>query len=109
VDSGPVLPGDEGALRIVSDVAPTGRLEVFHAGAWGTICDDSFDGIDATVACRQLGFSSGTSFTAGGGADPILMDDLGCVGGELRLVDCAFPGWEVHNCSHSEDVGVDCL
>lgn len=109
VDAGPILPGDEGALRIVGDTAASGRLEVFHAGVWGTVCDDSFDEIDATVACRQLGFSSGTSYTAGGGVDPILMDDVACTGSELRLVDCSFPGWEVHNCSHGEDVGVECL
>ena len=36
-----------------------GRLEIFHNDQWGTICDDSWDSLDATVACRSLGFSSG--------------------------------------------------
>ena len=33
-----------------------GRLEIFHINQWGTVCDDSFDDVDARVACNSLGF-----------------------------------------------------
>jgi len=33
-----------------------GRLEVYHYGVWGTVCDNSFSYVDARVACYSLGY-----------------------------------------------------
>ena len=55
--------GQDGAVRMVSRVDvngfATGALQVFSEGAWGAVCTSNFDSVDATVACRQLGFTGG--------------------------------------------------
>ena len=105
------------AMRIrlagVGSAAHQGRVEVFHNGQWGTVCDDSWTISDADVACRQLGFPAGAvsetvQASFGRGSGPIWMSHLVCQGSEAELRDCVFSGWGVHSCNHGEDAGVVC-
>ncbi|KAM4026452.1 macrophage receptor MARCO isoform 2-T2 [Anomaloglossus baeobatrachus] len=102
-------PGQQGSniVRIIG--GSRGRVEVKHNGEWGTICDDSWDMNDGKVVCRMLGYARVvTTFTATAGTGKILLDDVDCSGNEASLLDCRKSNWEAHNCSHSEDAGVEC-
>ena len=104
---------EEGDVRLVNGSgAHEGRVEIYHEGRWGTVCDDFWRTDNATVVCRQLGYSgrgkAHRRAAFGEGEDPIWMDNVRCSGDEARLADCPFRGWGVHNCSHAEDAGVSC-
>ena len=38
-----------------------GRVEVYYDGAWGTVCDDTFNHDAGSVACAELGYGPGGS------------------------------------------------
>ncbi len=136
------LAGDcsTGDVRLTNstDTATTraGRLEVCINNAWGTVCDDRFDSLDATVACKQLeGFntsskltspivfllvlllllSSDSEFLERGsqeqGSGPVFLSVLFCDGDESSLLECPTsqnqpPG--TFSCQHSQDVAIKC-
>ncbi len=49
-----------------------------------------------------------TSGFTNGGASPIWLDDVNCIGNESRLIDCPARTLGSNNCGHTEDVGVIC-
>jgi hypothetical protein len=89
-----------------------------------------WDAEDASIACRQLGFSAGGTLKCllrghlvpvhlvtgsqafggaifGQGSGPIHLDDVSCNGREQRLLDSQARPMG-NNCEHHEDAGVRC-
>lgn len=104
----------EGDLRLVNGTSSSGRLEIHHSSFWGTVCSNGFTHVSASVACRQLGFESGTfagtypTSPFGPGAGPIWLSDVQCAGSESTLTACPSGGWDSNYCRHDYDVGVYC-
>ena len=104
-----ILPASSNVRLVGGTNSSAGRLEVFHNGTWGTVCDDGANSAMANIVCQMLGFNSGDLTTKfGGGTGPILMDDVDCSKDDTSLFDCQHEEWGAHNCDHSEDVGVVC-
>ena len=104
---------------------------MFYNDQWGTVCDDDWDLVDATVVCRQLGFTGAIGATTNsffergtyrssipylitilllniaGNTVPIVFDEVQCTGAERSLGECEFV--TDHDCDHSEDAGVICI
>ena len=54
---------EQGSIRLVGGtVASEGRVEICNDGGYGTVCDDFWGNIDASVVCRQLGFTPLSKF-----------------------------------------------
>lgn len=98
------LPGIESPTQ-PCDAVHFGYAQIFNDGLWGSVCATGIDRshgkwtVDATVICRQLGFSFGNlmdarapTFTAtAGSTPPVFATDVLCTGAEDRFSDCFFP------------------
>lgn len=58
--------------------------QVLHDGKYGTVCDDSWDIVDANVVCRTLNMGNATKAVIragfGAGRDPVWLDEVKCLG-----------------------------
>ena len=123
----------DGDVRLVGgSTSNQGRVEVCMDETWGTVCHDYWSSIDASVVCKQLGYSRLSKYRKllprikiaekpttiigssvytwayfGQGSGPILLDDVACTGSENRLVDCPYDTY-TSDCGHSQDAGVYC-
>ena len=98
---------------IDGDGYSTGNVFVGNANSiysiYGPVCDDDWGVEEATVVCRQLGFSSGTATTYsyfGPVPDQFAMDDVICSGYEATIQECEYSTSD--NCGPGEGAGVIC-
>ena len=60
----PLVNAESSAVRLVTTNGATsanltaGRVDIFYAGLWGTICNDGFSSSDARALCHILTGSS---------------------------------------------------
>ena len=78
----------------------------------GTVCDDGFGSLEASVICEELGYGGAEDYDSDGGWEiqsnyQITLDDVSCdTEEEERWASCSFT--ETHNCGHSEDIFLTC-
>ena len=76
-------------------------------------CTGTFTfGQSAVYMLFVCAFFSGAMAVKGGvydpGTEPILMDQVNCIGNESSLVECEYLGVGEVDCYHHEDAGVNC-
>jgi hypothetical protein len=108
---------DHGAVRLNGSLhSNVGQVFVCVDGAWGTICSDNWRDADASVTCRQLGYSpyGAISFPPGvyfsyNDITPVLFSYLNCTGDESNILDCQYRlATSQKTCDHTSDAAVIC-
>ena len=106
----------EGSVRLADESAASGRLEMFVAGEWITICSTSWTPINTDVACRELGFPAGLSWYTVNEATysaqrRTMVGNVTCLGNESRLADCSHDPFFIvdSGCDHRRHVFLRCL
>ena len=60
------------------------------------------------IACFRGGYVlSNKNYTGGNG--PMWLDDVICSGSEETILDCTHSPIESHDCTHTEDVAIQCM
>ncbi|XP_078658074.1 scavenger receptor cysteine-rich domain-containing group B protein-like isoform X2 [Branchiostoma floridae x Branchiostoma belcheri] len=104
-----------------------GRVEIYHDGTWGTICDvpnrPSWErwwrDKQARVVCQELGYLSadvvyGPGSYGDGNDLPVWLSKVTCPNNdERRLKDCSYDYWglrdvDVSSCNHGYAVAIKC-
>ncbi|XP_059897442.1 deleted in malignant brain tumors 1 protein-like isoform X3 [Gadus macrocephalus] len=89
-----------------------GRVEVQHAGQWGTLCGKDWSMSDAMVVCSLLGCGKAASISGNAqfeqGTGPIWEASDLCFNNEASVFKCSQSGFNGTSCGHRQDAGVVC-
>jgi len=115
---------EEGSSRLIgADGAPSlngaGRLEIFRATAWSSVCTSGFTRGSAQVACKRMGFSGAAESPVSKtchhfphedycGTEPPDLSELSCDGSEGDLLSCTFEEGSDVFCAPAEAVVLHC-
>ncbi|XP_072423845.1 scavenger receptor cysteine-rich type 1 protein M130-like [Chiloscyllium punctatum] len=111
-----VLCSEHFQLRLSDGGSPcAGRVEIYYNGIWGSVCDDSWDVVDAGVVCKQLGCGKALDMTlpssSGPGSGHIWWKDVKCFGNESFLWEYTQDSVHLHggssNCSGRVEIMCD--
>ena len=95
----------------------TGLVEVYHNGAWGTVCASVWTYENALLACRAAGFNSAVRGLSEGNlyfgavTGVVWLDNVRCTGNEASFFDCPRNSWGAISSacnSHQNDAAVVC-
>ena len=104
---------DDAVFRLVDEDGNTindGRRGLLLYNG-GTVCDDGFGSLEASVICEELGYSGAEDYDSDGGWEiqsnyQITLDDVSCNSEGEGYLSCSFS--ETHNCGHHEDIFLTC-
>ncbi|GAV05681.1 hypothetical protein RvY_15774 [Ramazzottius varieornatus] len=104
---------EDGEVRLIGGSTEyEGNVQIYHDHKWGSVCDDGWDIRDATVVCRQLGYTRSdfgtTNSRFGLGGRQIWLSNVQCWGYERNLTTCRSDGWGNSDCDTNEAAGVIC-
>lgn len=102
-----------GQVRLVNEnttsATSSGRVEVFQAHLWGTVCNQGFNQAAADTVCRQLGYTNAVAVTdASPGEGFVWVGGITCNTSSPCFKSCYKAHHWSHTCSHSSDVAVQC-
>uniref|UniRef100_H2ZUK7 SRCR domain-containing protein n=1 Tax=Latimeria chalumnae TaxID=7897 RepID=H2ZUK7_LATCH len=100
-------------VRLVNGSSPcNGRVEVYDAVQWGSVCGPNWDMSSARVICRELNCgiplkTHSNAFFGRGNREQNLVNFM-CHGWENSLANCTSNRYIAPNCTHAEDFSVIC-